>query len=124
MITDSRTGDGVIVLAMLPSMAVCGDATTDSPETTEAQAAISAQILSDAGLENLARQSYRVFATCNVNNKGALDPADPMSTGAWNRVKAATPLADHTMKAIARPNNDTLYVTGRLGAPSRHAPDT
>ena len=109
---------------MLPSMAVCGDATTDSPETTEAQAAISAQILSDAGLENLARQSYRVFATCNVNNKGALDPADPMSTGAWNRVKAATPLADHTMKAIARPNNDTLYVTGRLGAPSRHAPDT
>jgi hypothetical protein len=33
-----------------------------------------------------------------------------MSTGGYNRVRANTRLADHTLRAIARPNNDTLYI--------------
>ena len=35
---------------------------------------------------------------------------NPTKTG-WNGTSAAATLLDHTMKAIARPNNDTLYVT-------------
>lgn len=50
----------------------------------------------------------------NVNNKFAMDEANPANTGGWNRVVANTALLDHTMKSIARPNNDTLYVTGML----------
>lgn len=45
----------------------------------------------------------------NVNNKFALDPDNPMTTGGYNRTFANTELADHTLQAIARPNNDTLY---------------
>jgi hypothetical protein len=65
--------------------------------------------LSDAQVEDIVRSSYQYVAMYNVNNKIAMDPANPLSTGGWNRVKANTALADHTLKAIARPNNDTLY---------------
>jgi hypothetical protein len=40
----------------------------------------------------------------NVNNKFAL------IQGGWNTVVADTQLKDHTMREIARPNNDTLYI--------------
>ncbi|RJG42689.1 DUF1214 domain-containing protein [Motilimonas pumila] len=45
----------------------------------------------------------------NVNNKFALDESNPLATGGYNQYHANTTLADHTLKAIARPNNDTLY---------------
>ena len=40
----------------------------------------------------------------NVNNKFAI------KQGSWNTVDADTQLKDHTMREIARPNNDTLYI--------------
>lgn len=55
-------------------------------------------------------RSYQYVTMFDVNNKFALDPANPMNTGGCDRVFANTTLADHTLKAIARPNNDTLYV--------------
>jgi hypothetical protein len=70
--------------------------------------------LSNAQVENIVRRSYQYVAMYNVNNKFAMDPANPLSPGGWNRVKANTTLADHTLKAIARPNNDTLYVAALL----------
>ncbi|WP_417711399.1 DUF1214 domain-containing protein [Roseibium aggregatum] len=66
--------------------------------------------LTNEQMENLVRQSYRFVAMFNVNNKFAMDENNPMNTGGWNRVKANTMLTDHTMRAIARPNNDTLYI--------------
>ena len=65
-------------------------------------------------VEEIVLRSYQYVAMFNVNNKFALDPNNPMSTGGWNRVKANTTLADHTLQAIARPNNDTLYVAAML----------
>jgi len=50
----------------------------------------------------------------NVNNKFALDTSNPMSTRGYNRVIANTKLADHTLQAIARPNNDTLYTAAMI----------
>ncbi len=70
--------------------------------------------LSDEQVENIVRRSYQYVALYNVNNKFAMDPGNPLSPGGWNRVRANTALADHTLKAIARPNNDTLYVVAML----------
>ena len=60
--------------------------------------------LSDAKIEDLVRRSYQYVAMYNVNNKFAL------KQGGWNTVVADTQLKDHTMRDIARPNNDTLYI--------------
>jgi len=60
--------------------------------------------LTDAEVENLVRRSYQYVAMYNVNNKFAL------KQGGWNTVVADTKLKDHTMREIARPNNDTLYI--------------
>jgi hypothetical protein len=70
--------------------------------------------LTDAQVEEIVRRSYQYVAMYNVNNKFALDPSNPMSVGGWNRLKVNTALADHTMKMIARPNNDTLYIGAML----------
>ncbi|MGB5986314.1 MAG: DUF1214 domain-containing protein [Desulfobacterales bacterium] len=61
-------------------------------------------------MEELVLRSYQYVAMFNVNNKFALDTDNPMCTQGYNRVFANTELADHTLQAIARPNNDTLYV--------------
>ena len=59
-------------------------------------------------VKNLVRRSYQYVAMYNVNNKFAL------KQGGWNTVDADTQLKDHTMREIARPNNDTLYVSALL----------
>jgi len=61
--------------------------------------------LSDAQVENLVKRSYQYVAMYNVNNKFAL------KQGGWNTCVADTELKDHTMREIARPNNDTLYIS-------------
>jgi len=64
--------------------------------------------LTDAEVENLVRRSFQYVAMYNVNNKFAA------SQGGWNTVRADTALKDHTMRDIARPNNDTLYISALL----------
>jgi hypothetical protein len=69
--------------------------------------------LNEAQIENIVRRSYQYVAMYNVINKAAMQKDNPMKTG-WNGIFAAKGLLDHTMQAIARPNNDTLYVTSIL----------
>ena len=64
--------------------------------------------LNDKQVEDLVRRSYQYVAMYNVNNKFA------MKQGGWNTVDADTKLKDHTMREIARPNNDTLYVSALI----------
>ncbi|VGO16650.1 hypothetical protein PDESU_05241 [Pontiella desulfatans] len=64
--------------------------------------------LSNTEIENLVKRSYQYVAMYNVNNKFA------MKQGGWNTVDADTQLKDHTMREIARPNNDTLYIGAQL----------
>jgi hypothetical protein len=59
----------------------------------------------DAQIENIVKRSYQYVAMYNVNNKFAL------KQGGWNTCVADTALKDHTMSEIARPNNDTLYIS-------------
>jgi hypothetical protein len=70
--------------------------------------------LSDEQMAELVLRAYPYVAMFNVNNKFALDPDNPMFTGGYNRVFANTTLADHTLRAIARPNNDTLYTIAMI----------
>ena len=60
--------------------------------------------LSDEQIRNIIRRSYQYVAMYNVNNKFAL------KQGGWNTCVADTQLKDHTLREIARPNNDTLYI--------------
>ncbi|WP_334078582.1 DUF1214 domain-containing protein [Microbulbifer sp. M83] len=61
--------------------------------------------LTDEELEELISRSYQYVAMYNVNNKFA------ESQGGWNTCVADTQLKDHTVREIARPNNDTLYIS-------------
>jgi len=70
-----------------------------------AATATPAAALSDADVENLVKRSYQYVAMYNVNNKFALKQRG------WNTCAADTALKDHTMREIARPNNDTLYIS-------------
>ena len=80
-------------------------AKTPAIEATEVMEATAEVVLSDEQIENLVRRSYPFVAMYNVNNKFAL------KQGGWNTVDSDTELKDHTMREIARPNNDTLYIT-------------
>jgi len=61
--------------------------------------------MSDAAIDVLVTRSYPYVAMYNVNNKFAA------AQGGWNTCVADTKLKDHTMRDIARPNNDTLYTS-------------
>jgi len=89
-----RTINSLVVFAGLLVLALAGcDTQKSSPQLTDAQ------------VENLVKRSYQYVAMYNVNNKFA------MKLGRWNVCDADTKLKDHTMREIARPNNDTLYIS-------------
>ncbi|UCE71546.1 MAG: DUF1254 domain-containing protein [Nitrospiraceae bacterium] len=67
--------------------------------------------LTDAQVEDIVRRSYQYVALYNVIQKGAFDATNPASTGGFNKMMVATQLYDHNVKVIARPNNDTLYIS-------------
>lgn len=69
--------------------------------------------LTDSQVENIVLRSYQYVALYNVINKSTMDPKNPAMTG-WNNCVADTTLKDHNLKVIARPNNDTLYITCSL----------
>jgi len=81
---------------------------------TEPKTSTAPGTMTDDQVENIVRRSYQYVAMYNVNNKFAMDPANPASTEGWNRIKANTTLLDHTVQAIARPNNDSLYIAAML----------
>lgn len=66
--------------------------------------------LNDEQIENIVRRSYQYVAMYNVISHGALNKKNPQYTDGWNRMFVATTLADHNMKSIPRPNNDSLYL--------------
>jgi hypothetical protein len=108
-----------LILAGLLALAGCGqrqDASTTGVEaTTPDQASASTTVeLTDAQVEELVRRSYQYVALYNVVNKNVMDPQNPFRTERWNVARANTTLVDHTLKIIARPNNDTLYAIAML----------
>ena len=88
----------VIAVLVALVMMIAPIATATSKEAT----------MEDAQIEKIVRLSYQYVAMYNVNNKFAI------KQGGWNTIDADTQLKDHTMREIARPNNDTLYVSALL----------
>jgi len=70
--------------------------------------------LTNEQVKNIVDRSYQYVALYNVINKGALDPENPAGTKGFNKMNVNTALLDHNVKVIARPNNDTLYITAML----------
>lgn len=105
----------LVILVALSLLVGCGKeeaSQTASVESDKATETMSVQ-LSDKDIDNIVRRSYQYVAMYNVINKGAMMPENPMRTG-WNGTFVPTALADHNLRAIARPNNDTLYVCSTL----------
>ena len=73
-----------------------------------------ARDLTDAELTNLVKRSYQYVALYNTLSGFALNDKNPFSTHGWNKTYKPTGLTDHTVTAIAGPNNDTLYVISTL----------
>lgn len=87
-----------------------------APQTTAApgeSTATTAAQFTDEQIENIVRRSYQYVALYNVINKSAMDPNNPAATG-WNKCFVDRQLKDHNLKVIARPNNDTLYISCAL----------
>jgi hypothetical protein len=90
----------LMLLLLLTGCEQSNDISTSNSEPNQ----VVADSLSDEQIENIVFHSYPFVAMYNVNNKFAL------GAGGWNRCETDTKLKDHTMKDIARPNNDTLYL--------------
>ena len=99
-----KAGIGLSICAVLILGALGGCDSKSTPSTGDGGDAS----LSDAEIENLVKRSYQYVAMYNVNNKFAI------KQGGWNTVDADTELKDHTMREIARPNNDTLYISALI----------
>jgi len=100
--TRTRTRVGILLLMTLPIGCTGG---------SEQPAAVT---LTDEQVQNLVERSYQYVAMYNVNNKFA------QAQGGWNTLVADTRLKDHSMRDIARPNNDTFYISALLDL--RHDP--
>ena len=90
------------LIPILTASCILGNASTFAAE------------LGDKEIENIIRRSYQYVAMYNVNNNFAMDENNPLSSGGWNKTYLPDRLADHTVKAIARPNNDTGYIITML----------
>ena len=73
-----------------------------------------AEELTDKEINNIVRRSYQYVAMYNVINNFAMVESNPLGSQGWNKTKFNLELADHTVKAIARPNNDTYYIISML----------
>ena len=96
---------GVLWIACIMTMLVTGCGGDDDPSAGDGTG------LTDAQVEDIVTRSYPYVALYNVIQKAALDDSNPVSTGGFNKLFAATTLFDHNVKSIARPNNDSLYIT-------------
>jgi hypothetical protein len=64
-------------------------------------------ILTDDQVQNIVKRSYQYVAMYNVNNKFAFGEKG-LTTKGYNKGIRNKQLLDHTVKAIARPNNDVM----------------
>jgi hypothetical protein len=85
------------------------DAAAAAPDVTTAKPA-----LTSAEMENLVRRSYQYVALFNTLNDFAVNAKNPFASGGWNKTHYPQGLMDASVRAIPRPNNDTLYVLSLL----------
>jgi hypothetical protein len=113
-----KTSKIILLLAgLITFLLLTGCSKEEQPQTLQAEKAAKPEAadvdLTDEQIEDIVRRSYQYVALYNVINKSAIAPNNPAMTG-WNNCVVDTELKDHNMKVIARPNNDTLYISCAL----------
>jgi hypothetical protein len=66
--------------------------------------------LSDADAQNLVRRSVQYVALYDTLLNFNFNKKNPFASGGWNKTHYPAGLMDASVRAIPRPNNDTLYV--------------
>jgi hypothetical protein len=101
----------IAVLALLLTGTVTTVQATGSlsipPPTQAAQ-------LSDADAENVVRRSLQYVALYDTLLNFTFNKKNPFASGGWNKTHYPAGLMDASVRAIPRPNNDTLYVLSLL----------
>jgi len=97
---------GVVVVLLAASIS-CDSGSDRRPSTATAD-------LSAAEMENLVRRSYQYVALFNTLNNFAVNDKNPFAAGGWNKTHYPEGLMDASVRAIPRPNNDTLYVLSMM----------
>lgn len=75
---------------------------------------LNAAELNDAEMENLVRRSYQYVALFNTLNNFVVSEKNPFASGGWNKTHYPQGLMNASVRALPRPNNDTLYVLSML----------
>ena len=70
--------------------------------------------LSHDEVEHIVRCSYQYVALYDTLNNFAVNEKNPFAAGGWNKTHYPEGLMDASVRAIPRPNNDTLYVISTL----------
>ncbi len=76
--------------------------------------ALQAADLSRADVENIVRRSYQYVALYDTLLNFTFNKKNPFASGGWNQTHYPEGLMDASVRAIPRPNNDTLYVLSML----------
>jgi hypothetical protein len=86
---------------------------TGSPTHPNHPAAQTAK-MTDAKAENLVRRSLQYVALYDTLLNFTFNKKNPFASGGWNKTHYPEGLMDASVRAIPRPNNDTLYVLSLL----------
>ena len=70
--------------------------------------------LSDADAENVVRRSLQYVALYDTLLNFTFNKKNPFASSGWNKTHYPQGLMDASVRAIPRPNNDTLYVLSML----------
>ncbi|MFB3133068.1 MAG: DUF1214 domain-containing protein [Rhodothermales bacterium] len=90
---------------ILPIAGMLGMLWTSSPQAAE---------LSNADAENIVRRSLQYVALYDTLLNFTFNKKNPFAAGGWNKTHYPQGLMDASVRAIPRPNNDTLYVLSLL----------
>jgi len=109
-----RTLQALLITGLFVLGSGCGRTANDKATSDKTANDKAAATLDDAQMEDVVRRSYQYVAMYNVNNNFAMVESNPLGSKGWNKTKFNLELADHTVKAIARVNNDTYYIISML----------
>ena len=70
--------------------------------------------MTDADAKNLVRRSLQYVALYDTLLNFTFNKKNPFASGGWNKTHYPEGLMDASVRAIPRPNNDTLYVLSML----------
>jgi hypothetical protein len=91
-------------------LVVCPAAASQNTPGLSSPKPVEALQLSDAEVKNIVRRSLQYVALYDTLLNFTFNKKNPFASGGWNKTHYPAGLMDASVRAIPRPNNDTLYV--------------